>query len=201
MALGGGWQREECRPPPSHSLAHSLSALPHTHILAHVHPAHPHPPPRAAPAALPTWGRARGAHMQPDPQLSPQCPTEDAGGTGEHPSPPSPSPSLFTLAEALEGNHFFFPFFPFFLNQKKKKIRKKFLLLLLVSPNINGGTCSSDNTLKERYRTHCLQRGNVQARGTRTGGWGGGGGEGTTAHKIYMEEGGGGLPPNTPWRD
>lgn len=90
---------------------------------------------------------------------------------------------------------FFFSFSFFFLNQKKKP--QKIIIFLIVSPNINGGTCSSDNTLKEQYRTHCLQRGNVQARGTRTRG----GERGQQHTRFTLRREAGDWSPPSLWRD
>lgn len=125
-------------------------------------------PPTAALAATPPRGMPGHSRGQPGLPSSPKTPLQGCWGelVSDHKHPP-PALPIFSLEKALEGIFFFSSFLFFF---KPKKTTPKIIIFLIVSPNINGGTCSSDNTLKEQYRTHCLQRGNVQARGTQTRG-------------------------------
>lgn len=163
-----------------------------THTLTHLHPTRAVPP-TAAFAATPPQGMPGGSHGHPRLPSSPKTPLQGCWGelVRQHKHPPLATP-IFSLEKALEGLTFFLFFF--FLNQKKTP---KIIIFLIVSPNINGGTCSSDNTLKEQYRTHCLQRGNVQARGTRTRG----AERGQQHTRFTLRRKAGGWHPPGLWRD
>lgn len=154
-----------CSACPRLPYARRQTHKPLAHSLLHTRTPHQGSPPTAALAATPPRGMPGGSTGSLDSHLPPK-PHSKAAGVNWLVSTNTLPRHLHLLLGRSLGRDYFFSFF-FFLNQKNPP---KIIIFLIVSPNINGGTCSSDNTLKEQYRTHCLQRGNVQARGTRTRG-------------------------------